>query len=99
MGSLFVSSVSNRVKRYLFSWDSVRQLVRLISQKDLGVTSVDKIGEVQLSDEILEGGFEILKKPNFKITIRYKIPNYLSVGTFFKEEGRGLENFSKKLKF
>ena len=36
----------------------------------LGATSIDKIGEVWLSDEIGEGGFEILKKLNFIITIR-----------------------------
>ena len=31
--------------------------------------SIDKICEVWLSDEIWEGGFEILKKTNFIITI------------------------------
>ena len=41
---------------------------------DYGPTSNVKIGEVRLSVEI--GGVEILKKPNFIITIRYKIPTF-----------------------
>ena len=45
---------------------------------------IDKIGEVQLSDEIGEGGFEILKKPSFTITIRYEIPTFSLVGPFFE---------------
>ena len=44
-----------------------------------------KIGEVWLSDEIGEGGFEILKKLNFIITIRYKIPTFLLVFEFWPE--------------
>ena len=50
--------------------------------KSLGATSVVKISEVQLSDEI--GGFEILKKMKFIITIRYEIPTFS-----FLERGRG----------
>ena len=46
-----------------------------------------KIGEVWLSDEIGEGGFEILKKTNFIIMIRYKILTFLLVGPF--KEGVG----------
>ena len=42
----------------------------------LGATSIDKIGEVRLSDEIGGEGFETLKKPNFIITIRYEIPTF-----------------------
>ena len=54
----------------------------------LGATSIDKIGEVRLSDEIGGGeGFETLKKPNFIITIRYEIPTFSSVGPFLKGEG------------
>ena len=49
-----------------------------------------KIGEVWLSDEIGEGGFEILKKKKF-FTIRYEIPTFLSVGPFFEA---GLFDFS-----
>ena len=49
----------------------------------------DKIGEVQLSDEI-GGGVETLKKPNFIITIRYEIPTFSSVGPFFEEGGEGV---------
>ena len=45
------------------------------------------------------GGLEILKKPNFIITIRYEILTFLSVGPFFKEGGGGLENFGQKLKY
>ena len=56
----------------------------------LGATSVDKIGEVQLSDEIGEGG-KIVKKMNFTITFRYKIPIFSLMGPFLK---RGLEIFS-----
>ena len=48
------------------------QFCYFVQEKRLGATSIDKIGEVRLSDEI--GGFEILKKPNFIITIRYEIP-------------------------
>ena len=54
---------------------------------DLGATSIDKIGEVQLFHEIGEGGFENLEKPNFMITITYKQPTFLLVGPFFEEEG------------
>ena len=32
-------------------------------------------------------------------TIRYEIPTFSSVGPFFEEGGRGLENFGQKLKF
>ena len=39
----------------------------------LGATSIDKIGEVQLSDEIGEGCWNC-EKMNFTITFRYKIP-------------------------
>ena len=35
------------------------------------------------------GGVEILKKPNFTITIRYEIPTFSSVEPFFEEGGRG----------
>ena len=45
------------------------------------------------------GGFEISKKLNFIITIRYEIPTFSSVGPFFEEGGGGLENFGQKLKF
>jgi len=37
-------------------------------------------------------GVEILKKTNFTITIRNKIPSFSSVGPFF-EEGRGSKKF------
>ena len=37
-------------------------------------------------------GVEILKKTNFTITLRYKIPSFSSVGPFF-EEGRGSRKF------
>ena len=57
----------------------------------LGATLIDKIGEFRLSEEI-EGGLEILKKLNFIITIRYKIPTFLSVKLFF-EEGEGSRKF------
>ena len=43
-------------------------------------------------------GVEILKKTNFTITIRYKIPSFSSEGPFSKR-GVGLENFGQKLKF
>ena len=45
------------------------------------------------------GGVEILKKPNFIITIRYEILMFSLVGPFFKEVGGGLENLGQKLKF
>ena len=51
--------------------------------------SINKIGEVRLFSEIGEGGFDILKKPNFTITIRYEIPTFSSVEPFFEEGGRG----------
>ena len=51
-------------------------------------------GEVWLSDEIWGG--EILKKPNFMITIRYKIPTFSSVEPFFKEGGRRLKKFQQE---
>ncbi len=50
----------------------------------LGATSIDTIGEVRIYDEIGEVEFEILKRPNFIISIRYAIPTFLSVGLFFK---------------
>ena len=62
----------------------------------LGPTSIDKIGEVWLSDEMGEMGFKISKKPNFIITIRYEIPTFLSVGPFFKEGWRGTRKFWPK---
>ena len=62
------------------------------SNISLGATSIVKIGEVWLSDEI-GGGVEISKKPNFIITIRYKIPIFLSVGPFFEEGGRESRKF------
>ena len=62
------------------------------------MASIVKIGEVRLSGEI-GGVFEVSKKPNFIITIRYEIPTFLSVVLFFKEGGGGLENFGQKLKF
>ena len=43
--------------------------------------------------------FEILKKLNFIITIKYKIMTFSSVGRFFGEGEGGLEIFSQKLKF
>ena len=55
----------------------------------LGATSIDKIGEVRLSDEIGGGGLKTLKKLNFIITIRCKIPMFSSVGPFFEEGGGG----------
>ena len=56
-----------------------------------GATSIDKIGKVQLSDEIGKGGL--------KFTIRYEIPTFSSVGHFLKR-GEGIQkNFDKKLKF
>ena len=65
----------------------------------LGATSIDKIGEFRLSDKIGGEGFETLKKTNFIITIRNEIPTFSSVGPFFKEGRRDLENFGQKLKF
>ena len=60
----------------------------------LGATSIVKIGEVRLSDEIGGRGFEISEKPNFIITIRYEIPTFSSVGPFFEEGGgRGSRKF------
>ena len=64
-----------------------------INKISLGATSIDKIGEVRLSDEIGGEGFETLKKPNFIITIRYKIPTFSSVGPFYEEGGRGSRKF------
>ena len=40
-----------------------------------------------------EGGFEISKKMNFIITIRYRIPTFLLVGPFFEEGGSGSGKF------
>ena len=68
-------------------------------QDQLGATSINKIGEVRLFSEIGEGGVEILKKPNFTITIRYEIPTFSSVEPFFEEGGGGPENFGQKLNF
>ena len=62
----------------------------------LGATSIDKIGEVRLSDEIGGEGFETLKKPNFIITIRYEIPTFSSVGPFFEEGGEGVYKISAR---
>ena len=59
----------------------------------LGATSINKIGEAQLSDEIGGGGFETLNKLNFIITIRYEIPTFSSVGPFFEEGGEGSIKF------
>ena len=56
-----------------------------------GATSIVKIGEVRLSGEI-RGGVEVSKKPNFRITIRYEIPTFSSVGPFF-EGGEGSRKF------
>ena len=33
---------------------------------------------------------EVSKKPNFRITIRYEIPTFSSVGPFFEEGGEGV---------
>ena len=44
----------------------------------LGATSINKIGEVQLSNEIGNRGgmrFEIFKNPNYIINIKYEIPS------------------------
>ena len=68
-------------------------------KRPLRATSIDKIGEVRLSDEIGGEGFETLKKLNFIITIRYEIPTFSLVGPFFKEGGGALENSGQKLKF
>ena len=43
-----------------------------------------------------EGGFEILKKLSFIITIRYEITTFSSVEIFF-EEGKGVEKILKIL--
>ena len=59
-----------------------------MQQGILGATSIVKIGEVRLSGEI-GGGVEVSKKPNFRITIRYEIPTFSSVGPFFEEGGGG----------
>ena len=40
-----------------------------------------------------EVGFEILKEPNFIITIKYEIPTLSSVGPFFEEGGEGSRKF------
>ena len=49
-----------------------------------------KIGEVWLYSKIDRGGgFEILKKLNFTITIRYEIPTFSSVWPF-SEYGGGV---------
>ena len=61
-------------------------------KKHLGATSIVKIGEVWLFGEI-GGGFEISKKPNFIITIRYEIQTFSSVGPFFEKGGRGSRKF------
>ena len=68
-------------------------------QLTLGATLIVKIGEVRLSGVMGWVGFEILKKPNFIINIRYEILTFSSVGPFFEEGGGGLENFGQKLKF
>ena len=47
-------------------------------------TSIVKFGEVQLSDE-LGVGFEILKKPNFIVTIMYERLTFSLVGPFLKK--------------
>ena len=65
----------------------------LIFGKNLGATSIVKIGEVRLSDEIGGGGLKISKKRNFIITIRYEILTFSSVGPFFEEGGRGSRKF------
>ena len=59
----------------------------------LGATSIDKIGEVWLSDEIGGGGVWNSEKPNFIITIRYEILTFSSVGPFFEGGGRGSRKF------
>ena len=64
----------------------------------LGATSIDKISEVRLSDEIGRGGWNFQKNQT-TITIRYKILTFSLVEPFFKEGGGGLENFGQKLKF
>ena len=45
------------------------------------------------------GGVEILKKPNFIITIRYEIQMFSSIWPSFWRGGGGPENFGQKLKF
>ena len=47
-------------RKNLFSWF-----------KPLGATSIDKIGEVRLSDGIGEEGFEILKKTTLLLGTKY----------------------------
>ena len=42
------------------------------------------------------GGFENLEKLNFKITIRYEIPTFSSVGPFFEEGGEGVQKISAR---
>ena len=64
--------------------------------EQINLYPIEKIGEVQLSCEI--GGFEISKKTNFIITIRYEIPTFSSVEPFSKRGGWGLENFGQNLK-
>ena len=59
----------------------------------LGATSIDKIGEGRLSDEI--GGFEILKKMKFIITSRYEIPMFSSLGPIFGK-GEGVQIISAR---
>ena len=51
-------------------------------------TSIAKIGEVQLSDEIEEGGLKFWEK-NFIITTRYKILTSLLIGPFCQRGGKG----------
>ena len=53
----------------------------------LGASSINKISEVWLFSKIGEGGGEILKKMNFTITFRYKIPMFLSLGPFIEKGG------------
>ena len=65
-----------------------------LQKYQLGATSNVKIGEVRLSGEI--GGVGTSKKPNFIITIRYKIPTFVSVGPFFEEGGRGSRKFRRE---
>ena len=60
-------------------------LTRFVLSSYLGATSIDKIGEVWLSDEIGEGGLKFWKKTNFTITIRYKKLPFLSVGPFIED--------------
>ena len=39
------------------------------------------------------GGVSNFEKPNFIITIRYKIPTFSLIGPFFEEGGRGSRKF------